>query len=86
MFYYKSKYHKKNKDILMQFLIEHLIHARLEGFWSISQAKWHDQKLKMTEMTMKGFLQYGFIPNSDLVVSRSKVYFGEEFFPIHFIH
>ena len=77
MSYFKSKYHKNIKDILIELLTKHLVHAILEGCQSISQAKWHDQKIKVTKMTTKGFLLYVIPPLSNLVVSRSEIYFGE---------
>ena len=72
--------------MLTELLTEHLFHAILEGFRSISQTKWHDQKLKVTKMTMEGFLLYAIPPHSNLVVSQPKIYFGQESCSIHLIH
>ena len=75
-----------NKDILTELFTKHLVHAWLEGFQSISQAKWHDQKIKVTKVITKGYNLYVILPHSNLVVSRSEIYLGEEFCSMQFIH
>ena len=45
-----------------------MVHARLEGGWSMGESKKHDQELVVTIVAMKGCFGNVLIPQLDLVV------------------
>ena len=77
------KYKTKNTNCEWSY---NAIHHPHERFWSISQAKGHDQPLKKAFFISYGFLPYiGFL-NCNMVVAWLHINFTKELGTINFIH
>jgi hypothetical protein len=55
-----------------------MIQEALESGGSITQAKWHEQKLIVALMSSKGSLRNVCLFHADLVVARTKIKFSKE--------
>jgi hypothetical protein len=70
---------------MMEKTLKDMIHEPLKGGGSITQAKWHDQKLIVALMSSKGSLMNVFLFHMDLVVARTNIKFSKELGTTQFI-
>ena len=69
---------KENKNKFPKVGIQEFIHETLEGRWSIAKPKRHHQELIMAIMSFESGLWNIFFLHPNLVITRTKIQFGEE--------
>jgi hypothetical protein len=62
-----------------------MVHEALEGGGGITQTKWHDQKLIVALMSVKGGLWNVGLFHTYLVIAQAKINFGKELGATQFI-
>jgi hypothetical protein len=77
---------EEHQKVFPQLSSEDVVHARLESGRCISQPKWHDQELKMSEVVSECGLLYILLPDVDLMILGSQIDLGEENYPMQLVH
>lgn len=66
---------EENQYKLTEERLQHSVHEPLERRWCIGEAERHDQKLKVTMVTMEGYLLDVSRVHLDLMVARTEIQF-----------
>lgn len=74
---------KENYDVLMQDVVEEVVHIGLECRGSVSEAERHYGKLVMVVVRSECHFLDVLFPHPDLVVACSQVKFGEDARPFN---
>ena len=68
---------KEHQHKVPQLFSEYVIHPRLESGWCVRQSKGHDYKFVVALMRFESYFRNIFYFDSNLMITRFKIEFGE---------